>query len=121
MEVLFRSFDWQPHAAASIGQVHRAGLLDGTPVAVKVQILLDRELIRADLRLMRWLATLIDLTPLFGRTRARAVVQEFARWTEEELDYRIQARHAQSFDATLTVIRWNGIRASIPSTQLPAS
>ena len=43
---------------------------------------------------MRWLAALIDLTPLFGRTRARAVVQEFARWTEEELDYRIEARHA---------------------------
>jgi ubiquinone biosynthesis protein len=94
VEALFRSFDWQPHAAASIGQVHRAELLDGTPVAVKVQRPRVRELIRADLTLMRWLAALIDLTPLFGSTRARALVQEFARWTEEELDYRIEARHA---------------------------
>jgi ubiquinone biosynthesis protein len=94
VEALFRSFDWEPHAAASIGQVHRAELLDGTPVAVKVQRPRIRELIRADLTLMRWLAALIDLTGLFGRTRARALVQEFARWTEEELDYRIEARHA---------------------------
>ena len=31
VDALFRSFDWQPHAAASIGQVHRAELPDGTP------------------------------------------------------------------------------------------
>jgi ubiquinone biosynthesis protein len=94
MDRLFRSFDWQPHAAASIGQVHRAELPDGTVVAVKVQRPRIREVIRADLTLMRFVAVLVDLTPLFGRTRARTLVEEFARWTEEELDYRIEARHA---------------------------
>ena len=94
VDALFRSFDWQPHAAASIGQVHRAELPDGTPVVVKVQRPGIREQIRVDLRLMRGLAALIDLTPVFGHTRARALIQEFARWTEEELDYRIEARHA---------------------------
>jgi predicted unusual protein kinase regulating ubiquinone biosynthesis (AarF/ABC1/UbiB family) len=94
LEVLFRAFDWQPRAAASIGQVYRAELPDGTQVAVKVQRPRIRELIRADLTLMRWIAAFVDLTPLFGHTRARALVQEFARWTEEELDYRIEARHA---------------------------
>jgi predicted unusual protein kinase regulating ubiquinone biosynthesis (AarF/ABC1/UbiB family) len=91
---IFRSFDWTPRAAASIGQVYRAELQDGAAVAVKVQRPRIREIIRADLRLMRWLATLVDLTPLFGRTRARILVQELARWTEEELDYRVEARHA---------------------------
>jgi len=94
-EQLFRSFDWQPVAAASIGQVHRAELLDGTEVAVKVQRPGIRELVRADLRLMRWAATLIDALP-FARVNARAVVREFARWTEEELDYRTEARHAMA-------------------------
>ncbi len=94
IETLFRSFEWRPHAAASIGQVHRAELHDGTPVAVKVQRPHIRELIRADLTLMRRLAALIDLTRLFGGTRARVLVNEFARWTDEELDYRIEARHA---------------------------
>ena len=94
VEAIFRSFDWQPHAAASIGQVYRAELADGTPVAVKVQRPRIRELVGADLALMRWLAAFVDLTHLFGRTRARPLVAEFARWTEEELDYRIEARHA---------------------------
>jgi predicted unusual protein kinase regulating ubiquinone biosynthesis (AarF/ABC1/UbiB family) len=94
LDALFRSFDWQPHAAASIGQVHRAMLPDGTTVAVKIQRPRIRELIRADLTLMRAVATLVDRTPLFGPTRARDLVAEFARWTEEELDYRTEARHA---------------------------
>jgi predicted unusual protein kinase regulating ubiquinone biosynthesis (AarF/ABC1/UbiB family) len=94
LEQLFRSFDRQPYAAASIGQVHRAELPDGTRVAVKVQRPGIGELVRADLTLMRWTAAIVDLTPLLGGTRARSLVEEFARWTEEELDYRIEARHA---------------------------
>jgi len=94
VEAIFRSFDWQPHAAASIGQVYRAELADGTPVAVKVQRPRLRDLVGADLALMRWLAAFVDHTHLFGQTRARSLVAEFARWTDEELDYRIEARHA---------------------------
>jgi predicted unusual protein kinase regulating ubiquinone biosynthesis (AarF/ABC1/UbiB family) len=94
VEVLFRSFEWTPLAAASIGQVHRAELPDGTAVAVKVQRPEVRELIRADLRLMRAMAAVVDVSGLFGRTRVRDLVREFARWTEEELDYRTEARHS---------------------------
>ena len=94
VERLFRSFEWTPAAAASIGQVHRAELPDGTPVAVKVQRPGIAALVRADLKLMRWAALLVDAGPFLGGTRARFVVEEFARWTREELDYRIEARHA---------------------------
>lgn len=94
VERSFRSFDWSPVAAASIGQVHRAELPDGTTVAVKVQRPGIAGLVRSDLKLMRWAATLADWSRLFGATHARRVVDEFARWTEEELDYRVEARHA---------------------------
>jgi ubiquinone biosynthesis protein len=94
VETLFRSFEWQPVAAASIGQVHRAELPDGAVVAVKVQRPGIRALVRADLQLMRCLAAAVDMLPMVGRTRARDLVREFARWTEEELDYRVEARHA---------------------------
>jgi predicted unusual protein kinase regulating ubiquinone biosynthesis (AarF/ABC1/UbiB family) len=92
VEQSFASFTWEPLAAASIGQVHRAELLDGTAVAVKVQRPGIERVVRSDLRLMRWTAALIDAT--FGHARARRLVDEFARWTEEELDYRTEARHA---------------------------
>ncbi len=92
VERLFRSFDWTPLAAASIGQVHRAVLPDGSPVAVKIQRPGIRRLVRADLRFMRILAAAIDA--VVPHTRARELVREFARWTEEELDYRVEARHA---------------------------
>jgi predicted unusual protein kinase regulating ubiquinone biosynthesis (AarF/ABC1/UbiB family) len=93
VEALFGRFEWEPLAAASIGQVHRAELPDGTAVAVKVQRPGVGELIQADLRLMRWAAAAGDALGLFGRTRARELVREFARWTQEELDYRMEARH----------------------------
>jgi predicted unusual protein kinase regulating ubiquinone biosynthesis (AarF/ABC1/UbiB family) len=93
VEALFREFEWEPIAAASIGQVHRAELPDGSVVAVKVQRPGVRDLIRADLRLMHVLASLVDAFSVFGRTRARELVREFARWTREELDYRMEARH----------------------------
>jgi ubiquinone biosynthesis protein len=92
VEDLFRSFDWTPLAAASIGQVHRAVLPDGTAVAVKVQRPGIRRLVRADLRFMRILAGATDV--VIAGARARELVGEFARWTEEELDYRTEARHA---------------------------
>ena len=94
VEALFRSFDWKPLAAASIGQVHRAVLPDGTPVAVKVQRPGIRHLVRADLRLMRWAAVVVDAVPFLGRGQAREFVRAFSHWTEEELDYRLEARHA---------------------------
>jgi predicted unusual protein kinase regulating ubiquinone biosynthesis (AarF/ABC1/UbiB family) len=54
-ERLFRSFDREAFAAASIGQVHRAVLRDGREVAVKVQYPMIREIIEADLRNLRTL------------------------------------------------------------------
>jgi len=92
---LFRRFDFAPIAAASIGQVHRAELPDGAVVAVKVQRPEIRDLARADLRLMRWIARAIDLVPWLGRPSARRVVGELARWTEEEIDFRNEARNLE--------------------------
>jgi ubiquinone biosynthesis protein len=94
VERVFPVFEWQPYAAASIGQVHRAELPDGTRVAVKIQRPGIRALVRADLTLMRIVAALMDAVPVIGQLHARALVEEFARWTEEELDYRVEAKHA---------------------------
>jgi predicted unusual protein kinase regulating ubiquinone biosynthesis (AarF/ABC1/UbiB family) len=92
---LFAEFERTPFASASIGQVHRAVLWSGEPVAVKVQRPGIRRVLQADITLMYVAASVIDRTRVLGGTRARDVVTEFARWTRQEIDYRIEAEHAQ--------------------------
>jgi ubiquinone biosynthesis protein len=87
-------FDPEPFAAASIGQVHRATLPSGESVAVKVQRPGVQDRVETDLRLMYRLAFLPDLMRLFGGTPTRVVIDEFASWLDEELDYVTEARNA---------------------------
>ena len=117
VERVFPVFEWQPYAAASIGQVHRAELPDGTRVAVKIQRPGIRALVRADLTLMRIMAALIDAVPGIGQLHARALVEEFARWTEEELDYGLKRSMRPFSDGMRRMIRSNGIRSCLRSTR----
>jgi ubiquinone biosynthesis protein len=93
-EVVFRSFDQGSFAAASIGQVHRAVLHNGDRVAVKVQRPGIRATLQADIDLMYAMTWLFDWTHVFGATGSRGVIEEFARWTADELDYLVEARQA---------------------------
>ena len=93
-ETVFKSFTPESFAGASIGQVHRAVLHSGESVAVKVQRPGIRQTLQADIHLMYGMTWLLDWTHLFGVTRSRQVIDEFARWTADELDYLIEARQA---------------------------
>ncbi len=95
-EVVYRSFEPESFAAASIGQVHRAVLPTGEAVAVKVQRPRIRETLKADIDLMYSLTWVFDRTHLFGASRSRTVIDEFARWTADELDYLVEARQAMT-------------------------
>ena len=93
-EVVFRSFSTESFAGASIGQVHRAVLHNGDVVAVKVQRPGIRATLQADIDLMYGMSWLLDWVHLFGVTRSRDVIDEFARWTADEVDYMVEARQA---------------------------
>jgi len=92
---IFAHFDPVPFAAASIGQVHRALLSNGQPVAVKVQRPDARRIFQSDIQLMYSLSGLFDLLGLFGFTPTRRLIDEFAGWVGSELDYRIEARNGE--------------------------
>ena len=98
IESLFVTFDPDPVAAASIGQVHIAELPSGRKVAVKVQRPAAGQQVEADLALLYQLARMakrrVDRLQFIDTV---GVVDEFARSIRRELDYRIEARNAEAF------------------------
>ncbi|MBZ5615788.1 MAG: hypothetical protein LAO23_17415 [Acidobacteriia bacterium] len=92
---IFQTFSDAPIAAASFGQVHAATLPNGANVVVKIQRPSVPDTIAADLKLFRFAAFLIDATGLTGRMPLKPVFEEFADWTRDELDYRIEGSHVQ--------------------------
>lgn len=87
----FKDFGDEPLAAASIGQVHPAVLRDGTEVVVKVQRPNLDAIVRDDVRAMRMLAAVLERIPYTAVASPKAVVEDFARTLEEEMDYRLEA------------------------------
>ena len=62
--------------------------------AVKIQRPRIRAVFRSDIGLMYAVSGIIDRSRLFGGTKSRQVIDEFARWTADELDYLVEARQA---------------------------
>ena len=101
-EAVFARFDAEPLAGASIAQVHRAQLSDGTEVIVKIRRPGIEEKIEADLRLLERLAALAEaelpaLKP-YGPVR---LVREFARSLRRELNFAHEGRNAERIAANL--------------------
>jgi ubiquinone biosynthesis protein len=101
-EDAFASFNDDPLAAASVAQVHRATLHDGTPVAVKVRRPHLRARTERDLRLIRLLALALERLGSYGQVvNPVAIVDDFAATLRLELDFRIEAESMAEFDANL--------------------
>lgn len=96
----FRSFPADPVASASLSQVYFAELPDGTPVAVKVQRPDLRPLIERDLAILGGLTRLATLVrPSLRTLRPRTAVEEFGRWTLQELDFEVEGQNLDEFRA----------------------
>jgi ubiquinone biosynthesis protein len=97
---LFSDLETAARGSASIAQVHRARLADGTPVVLKVRRPGIRAKIDADLRILGNVAELIEAEmPDARRYRPVEIAAEFSRSLERELDFTIEARHVERFAA----------------------
>jgi predicted unusual protein kinase regulating ubiquinone biosynthesis (AarF/ABC1/UbiB family) len=96
----FTSFDDEPAAAASIGQVHRAVWHDGRDVAVKVQYPGAAGALLADLQQLSRFSRLF--AGFFPGIDVRAIMRELTDCVAEELDYlhesKVQRKFAVGFD-----------------------
>ncbi|HEX9734749.1 MAG TPA: AarF/ABC1/UbiB kinase family protein [Thermoanaerobaculia bacterium] len=95
---LFRSFEVEPLATASLGQVHGAELTDGRRVVVKVQRPDIHAQVTTDLEILEHLARLAERrSEEIEVQRPREIVSEFARVLDKELNYTFEAAHLRRF------------------------
>jgi ubiquinone biosynthesis protein len=127
IEQLFTSFEREPVAAASIGQVHRAVLPNGRRAAVKVQRPDAPRQIEADIELLYQAARLVrERVKALEFIDTVALVDEFARGIRQELDYRNEARNADQFHRHFTGhphvrvprVHWSYSRARVLTLEL---
>jgi ubiquinone biosynthesis protein len=98
----FARFEEVPLASASLGQVHRAALRDGRPVAVKVQRPGVARRIEEDFECLEDLAALLERrTELGRRWRLSGILEEARTSLTAELDYEEEARSLERLAAEL--------------------
>ena len=95
---VFRDLETKAYGSASIAQVHRARLEDGTPVVLKIRRPGIQVKIAADLRILAQLAELIEAEiPEARRYQPTEIAAQFARSLERELDLALEARNVEHF------------------------
>ena len=98
LQEVFRDVDTAAFAAASIAQVHRASLPDGTPVVLKIRRPAIGPRIEADLRIVGHIARLMESEmPELRRYQPVQIVEEFAKSLRREMDLAFEARHMDKF------------------------
>jgi ubiquinone biosynthesis protein len=95
---VFSSIEETPIGSASIAQVYRAVRLNGEKCVIKVQRPGIEKIVRVDLELMAYLASLLENHVEGWRIhKPTAVVAEFAKSMEQELDFGAEAAHLERF------------------------
>jgi predicted unusual protein kinase regulating ubiquinone biosynthesis (AarF/ABC1/UbiB family) len=97
VDTIYGQLDREPISAASLGQVHKGVLMDGTKVAVKVQRPGLREQITLDLYIVRNIAAWLNRHVGLIRSDLVALIDELGQRVFEEMDYLNEAANAEKF------------------------
>jgi ubiquinone biosynthesis protein len=100
LEEIFQEVDTTPLAAASLAQVHRATLKDGTKVVLKIQRPGIRPIIESDMRLLGHLASLAEKhMPELAAYHPQQVVRQFVKSLQNELNFMTEGHQADQVAA----------------------
>jgi ubiquinone biosynthesis protein len=113
IQELFRRFDEEPVAAASIGQVHRALTLGGQPAAVKVQRPGIAQLIAVDMDLLE--TALAGLRGMLPPTDHQTITTEVRAMVSGEMDYRAEGRMMEQLAGFFDEIQGIVVPHTLPS------
>ncbi len=109
---VYREFEYEPVAAASLGQVYRAYLHSGEEVAVKVQRPNLNGIIKGDIEIMRKIAQFALRFPSLNKNADWAgMLREFDVTVHEEMDYVSEGRNAERFKENFA--KWTNIHVPV--------
>ncbi|KAK9284351.1 hypothetical protein L1049_023522 [Liquidambar formosana] len=108
VDTLFKEFEDQPIAAASLGQVHRAILHNGEKVVVKVQRPGLKKLFDIDLRNLKLIAEYFQRSETFGGPTRDwiGIYEECATILYQEIDYINEGKNADKFRRDFRNVKW---------------
>ncbi len=118
----FASFDSEPFASGSIGQVYHAQTKDGDNVVVKVKRPDIEEILQQDLHILKWMAGAAEQwLPELARIRPVQIVEEFELLLKQEIDYISEASATARFEEAfeddshihIPHVHWNLTSASV--------
>jgi predicted unusual protein kinase regulating ubiquinone biosynthesis (AarF/ABC1/UbiB family) len=112
----FKSFEKNPIASASIGQVHVAYMYDDTKVAVKLRRLVIADQVKADIKIINFFN--IIFRPLFSHTTKNsieAVISEFSKMILQEVSLTHELANLVKFSS---VYKESGVRFPLPYKEL---
>ncbi|XP_075975277.1 aarF domain containing kinase 1 [Anticarsia gemmatalis] len=101
---LFEEFDPEPLGTASLAQVHKAKLKDGTEVAVKVQHHFVRKNISIDLKWMEFI--IITMSKVFPEFQMQWLIDETKKNITKELDFLQEGHNAERVAALFSGYKW---------------
>src|SRR5689334_20818327 len=105
----FATFEHEPAAAASLGQVHRAQAKDGSPLAAKLQYADMQSAVEADLSQLQILFAIHRrMDPAID---TREIYEEISARVREELDYRREAKHIRLYQDAFATLGIRSVRA----------
>lgn len=119
VEEAFQSFEETSIASASIGQVHRAQLHDGTHVVVKVQHHNIQNKVREDMEVLAGLAGLAERIPELAAWQPRSLVDQLSRSLKRELSFTRELNNLLVFEKEFG--NFEGLRIPKPFPKLSSS
>ncbi|BAY64301.1 hypothetical protein NIES22_43970 [Calothrix brevissima NIES-22] len=106
LEQTFRTVNPVPVAAGSIAQTHRATLIDGREVALKVQRPGIDLTVAQDIALIQGIADLVARTDFGRNNEIKSIAEEFTKALEAELDFTREAGYTDQLRRNLSKSKW---------------
>ncbi|HAC63574.1 MAG TPA: ABC transporter [Cyanothece sp. UBA12306] len=106
IDAVFNNINSEPIAAGSIGQIHRATLINGTEVAIKIQRPGIDKIVAQDITLIKGIAELVSLTEFGQNYDIIKLTDEFAQAIKAELDFSQEGRYTERIRQNLSESSW---------------